>query len=185
MKLYRSKDNLEKGAVDFINQSNEVVLFSAYIKCNELRKINKENKIKQIIVRWEINDICSKASDFECLYKYCEAENILLMRNIHLHAKVFWDGDNRIFFGSANVTGRGLGEGLELSKNQFNFELNGVANQLDFHDHIYLKNIIKSSEKITYELYMKIKKNVDSFNNKHKSIPKPKEIKMDLNKKDY
>jgi hypothetical protein len=41
--------------------------------------------------------------------------------------KVFWNNQDSIVFGSANVTGRGLGE-----KNNCNYELNGIKEALSF-----------------------------------------------------
>ena len=38
--LHKSGFNLEKGAIDFINTNESVALFSAYIKLEELEKIN-------------------------------------------------------------------------------------------------------------------------------------------------
>ena len=63
--LYRSGENLFEGAKSFVDQNDEITLFSAYLKLNTLKKLNKSRHIKQIIVRWEIKDLCLGVSDFE------------------------------------------------------------------------------------------------------------------------
>jgi hypothetical protein len=68
--LHKSGHNLEKGAIDFISNNESITLFSAYIKLEELKRINNRNNIKQIIVRWEVEDLCKGVSDLE-LYQYC------------------------------------------------------------------------------------------------------------------
>ena len=74
--LAKSKINLNKYAISFLNESEEVILFSAYIRSEQLKKINQKKNIKQIVVRWEISDICFGASDLE-LYNYCKENKII------------------------------------------------------------------------------------------------------------
>ena len=59
-------------AQDFINNNDNISIFSAYIKLEQLKYLNKENKINRIIVRWEIEDLVTGVSDFEVLYEYCK-----------------------------------------------------------------------------------------------------------------
>ena len=54
--LYRSGDNLESGAINYINGVTQASLFSAYIKLAQLKTLNASKKINQIVVRWEIKD---------------------------------------------------------------------------------------------------------------------------------
>src|SRR5690554_5052493 len=117
--LYKSGINLKSGAIDFIEQNNQITLFSAYLKLEELKSLNKSKKINRIIVRWEIKDLCIGVSDLE-LYHYCIENNITLYRNTRIHLKALWNNELQVFFGSANVTRRGLGE-----EGNYNFELNG------------------------------------------------------------
>jgi hypothetical protein len=148
--LHKSGYNLEKGAIDFITNNESVTLFSAYIKLEELKRINVQNNITEIIVRWEIEDLCKGVSDIE-LYHYCIDNSISLYRNTRLHMKCFWNNQDSIVFGSANVTGRGLGE-----INNYNYELNGAKDNLSFEDITYLNKVIASSEYVTKELYEKL-----------------------------
>jgi hypothetical protein len=154
--LHKSGYNLEKGAIDFISNNESITIFSAYIKLNELKRINIHNNIKQIVVRWEIEDLCRKVSDIE-LYQYCIDNGIVLFRNTRLHMKVFWNNQDIIVFGSANVTGRGLGE-----VNNYNFELNGRIESISLHDKIYLNQVISSSEYVSKELYEKLNQIVEN-----------------------
>jgi hypothetical protein len=145
--LHKSGYNLEKGAIDFISSNESITLFSAYIKLEELKQINVKNNIKQIIVRWEIEDLCKGVSDIE-LYHYCLDNDIALYRNTRLHMKAIWNNQDSVFFGSANITGRGLGE-----KSNYNYELNGIKESIDITDIIYFNQVISSSEYVSSDLY--------------------------------
>lgn len=149
--LYRSGDNLEEAAINFVEQNNETTLFSAYLKLEQLKRINHSKKIKRIVVRWEIQDLCLGVSDIE-LYGYCLENNIALYRNTRIHLKAFWNNGGKIFFGSANVTGRGVGE-----KGKFNYELNGKINDLTFNDISYINDILINSEYVSIALFNEIK----------------------------
>ena len=148
--LYRSGENLEKGAIEFINNCETVTLYSAYLKLDELKRINEQKKIKQIIVRWEIEDLCRKISDIE-LFLYCKENSIVLYRNTRIHLKAFWDNNSEVLFGSANVTNKGLGE-----NGNFNFELNGAVREISFADQTYFNKLILDSEYVTDVLYKKL-----------------------------
>ena len=168
--LFRSGDNLESGAINYINRANQVTLFSAYIKLVQLEKLNESNKINQIIVRWEIGDLCLGVSDLE-LYEYCLKNKIALYRNTRIHLKSLWDNHSSLFFGSANATGKGLGE-----KGDYNFELNGINENLSFKDRTYLNKIILESEYVDQILYEKIKKLVNTVEmpvNEYPLLPTP------------
>ena len=149
--LHRSGDNLESEALNFVKNREEITLFSAYIKTDELRKINENMNIKQLVVRWELRDLSLGVSDFENLYEYCIENKIAFFRNTRIHLKAFWS-ENKVLFGSANVTNRGLGE-----KGNFNFELNGIQHELSFEDKQYFQKLINSSEYVDESLMVKLK----------------------------
>ena len=148
--LFKSGINLEKEVINFIRANKDITLFSAYIKTEELKKINIDNKIKRIIVRWEIQDLHLGVSDLD-LYNYCNLNNIALYRNTRLHLKVIWNNQRNIVYGSANVTSRGLGE-----SGRYNFELNGSLNMISNEDILYFNKIIFESEYVDIKLYEKI-----------------------------
>ena len=168
--LYRSGDNLELGAINYINSAKEVTLFSAYIKLTQLKSLNASKKIKQIVVQWKIKDLCLGGSDIE-LYDYCLKHKIALYRNTRIHLKSIWDNHTSLFFGSANVSGRGIGE-----KGEYNFELNGLNEELSFDDRTYLNKIILDSQYVDKKLYDEIKnlvKNVEMPVIDFPSLPTP------------
>ncbi|MEJ6776274.1 MAG: hypothetical protein QNK85_02985 [Crocinitomicaceae bacterium] len=155
--MYRSGDNLQDGAISFINEHEEITLFSAYLKLSALERLNNQGNIVQIIVRWEIEDLCKGVSDIG-LYDYCIENKIALYRNTRIHLKAFWNNKTSVLFGSANVTGRGIGE-----IGNYNFELNGKIDNISFDDQRYLNKIIHDSEYVSEELFHQIKERVDNF----------------------
>jgi hypothetical protein len=64
-----------------------------------------------------------------------------------------------VFLGSANITGRGIGE----RAGAFNFELNSLSELTEFADLLYLDKIISKSEYVTEELFEEIKKKLESL----------------------
>ena len=155
--LYKSGINLKSGAVDFIAKNNYITVFSAYLKLDQLKQLNNDNKIKQIIVRWDIQDLILGISDIE-IYQYCKEQNIALFRNTRLHLKVFWNNQFSIFFGSANLTNKGVGE-----LGNFNFELNAELNNISTNDVDYLNEILIQSEYVTEDLFLEIKDLINSI----------------------
>ena len=155
--LYKSGVNLVEGAVLFVENNSDVILFSAYLKLDALKRLNESGNIKQIIVRWGIEDLCKEVSDIE-LYHYCLNNKIVLYRNTRIHLKAFWDNNKSVFLGSANVTNKGIGE-----KGNFNFELNGIINNISLDDQSYLNKIILDSQYVTEELYEELNQIVNDF----------------------
>jgi hypothetical protein len=155
--LSKSTINLRQSAIDFVKNTESITVFSAYIKLNQLNELNELKNIKRVIIRWEIEDIIKGVSDFEDLYDYCKRNNIALLRNTRIHLKAIWDNQNSVLFGSANVTGEGIGE----KGNNFNYELAGLANPISFDDISYLNFIIQESELVTENLFLEIKNIID------------------------
>lgn len=155
--LFTSGKNLRSGATSFLVCSSNVTLFSAFMQKKQLEALNLDKKINQIIVRWDIPDLCIGVSDLD-IYDYCIENKITLFRNTRLHLKALWDvkGD-RVFFGSANVTGKGLGE-----EGNYNFELNGLSDRISFEDVLYFNKIIQSSEIVDDSLYGRLKRIVEA-----------------------
>ena len=145
--LYRSHDNLLDGIEAFIDLSDTVTLFSAYLKLDALEKINAQNKIKQIVVRWDERDLCgaSPASDLE-VFAYCKEHDIDLLRNKRLHMKALWNNESQILLGSANITKSGLG-----LRNGSNWELNGLVSHMSMEDKSYLQGIIENPKTETVD----------------------------------
>ena len=74
-----SDKEAEFETLDFISKSEEISVFSAYIRTEQLKELNKEYKINRIVVRWEIRDLHQGASDTD-LYQYCKDNKIALYR---------------------------------------------------------------------------------------------------------
>jgi hypothetical protein len=149
--LYLSGSNLKIGALDFINKSNFITLFSPYITTNQLAALNLQKKIKTVVVRWEIRDLVFGATDLE-VFHYCKDEKIALFRNSRIHLKALWSDSNEVFFGSANITNRGIGE-----EDDYNFELNGAQSEIGFREILYFNDIISTSEFVSLEMYQTFK----------------------------
>lgn len=156
--LFRSKDNLWSGSLEFLENSENITLYSAYIRTEQLKKLNVSQKIRSIIVRWDVRDIHQGASDLE-LFDYCIENDIALFRNTQIHLKCLRNEKNDVFFGSANITSRGIGS----ANDKFNFELNGLSTNISFQDILYLDGIISGSTFVTQELYDEIKESLDEL----------------------
>ena len=150
--LFRSGDNLSRGVLDFIDNSKEITLYSAYVKTNQLIKLNKDGKINRIVVRWEIKDLHQGSSDLD-LYHYCVDNRIALYRNTRIHLKCLRNNEEDVFLGSANFTGRGIGEVPPA----YNLELNALSRNISLVDALYLDKIVSQSEYMTEELFQKIR----------------------------
>jgi len=157
--LHKSGYNLEKRAIDFISNYESITILSAYIKLEQLKTLNTEKKVNRIVVRWEIEDLVKGVSDFEDLYEYCKINNIALFRNTRIHLKVIWNNENSVIYGSANISGRGIGE----KGDNYNYELAGIANPISFDDISYLNFIIQESELVNDGLLFEIKTIVDNI----------------------
>lgn len=177
--LYKSGENLFSGALDFISESKEVSLFCAYIRTEQLKELNKEGKINRIVVRWEIRDLHQGASDLE-LYNYCKENKIALYRNTRIHLKCFINEKEQVLLGSANITGRGIGE----RSTRYNFELNSINTNIDFADTLYLDKIVSQSEYVSEELFEDIKRRVGSLEDYKKQEDSYERIEVETMKKE-
>lgn len=174
--LFKSNSNLLNSTIDFINGNKTLTIFSAYIKLYQLEELNQDKKINRIVVRWEIEDLVKGVSDFEELYTYCKVYDIALYRNTRIHLKAIWNNENSVLFGSANITGKGIGE----KESNYNYELAGIANPISFEDIAYLNFIIQISELVNEDLFMEIKNLVDNIKLPTIEFPKlPTKKKMD------
>lgn len=176
MTLFRSSENLFTGAVNFLDNSDEVVLMSPYIRLDQLKNLDKKQKINQIIVRWEVKDFHLGIAEFE-LYHYCQQNHITLFRNTRIHLKCLWNEKDDIYFGSANITRRGIGE-----TSDYNFELNSSKKSIQFIDLLYLNRIIKQSDLITTKLFEELKLVVGKINAPRYKYP---QLKRTNQKIDY
>jgi hypothetical protein len=175
MTLLRSGDNLHSGIVDFIAHSETVEIYAPFITVNILDEILADTVCNQIVVRWKFGDILQEACDFEKLYEFCKNRNIALYRNTQMHLKVLVNERKQILFGSANVTNRGMG------LTNYNFELSGSFEQIEFEDEIYLSKIVDQAEYISEEVYENILARVRMLRKEYKKPPSIPEEKFSKN----
>ena len=88
----------------------DIWIISAYLKCNAIEKLmdglEQSNRVK-ILVRWQVNDILSGASDIES-YEFAMKNGWPFYARQDLHAKAYRFGSDSIFMGSPNLTSRGF-----------------------------------------------------------------------------
>ena len=159
--LYRSHDNLIPGFEQFVASHNQVTLLTAYLKLQALEEINRSNHINQIVVRWQVSDLCGKtpASELEEIWTYCKTNKIKLYRNTRLHMKVLWNNSHEAIVGSANITRNGLGlrEGA-------NWEFASRA-ELRQDDLLYLNTVLLGTDTtlVNEELYLALKQAKEQY----------------------
>jgi hypothetical protein len=154
--LFRSGDNLFEETKVFCSKAEGLWMYSPFIRVNKLKDLlEKPQKCKAIVVRWQTMDILVDVTDFEKLYEYCFVNGIKLYRNRNIHLKVIRNENNRICLGSANFTNRGIGE-----KN-YNLEFSGIFENPSNDDLKYLDDIIGGSEEVTKEYFDLLKKDID------------------------
>jgi hypothetical protein len=101
--------------------TDEVMLLSAFIKVEALKKMNLDVTLKgrrvALISRWQKFDLMNGASDIE-VYEYCKSNGWQFGINLNLHGKVYLIDRETVFLGSANLTSRGLQLG-KVSNHEF------------------------------------------------------------------
>jgi hypothetical protein len=92
--------------------TNEIRMLTAFAKVSALRFIDSQilnSKVKKkLLVRFRLEDIRQKSTDFE-IYQYCLSNGWELFINFDLHSKLFVFDSKRFMLGSANLTLSGLG----------------------------------------------------------------------------
>lgn len=109
---------------DLNKAENTISIITAFCKTNAIEFIDqqikkKENISKRILVRFQLDDILSQATDLE-IYDYCKKNHWKLYVQFNLHAKVYTIDQKICYMGSANATKKGLSiaerGNLEMSK---------------------------------------------------------------------
>jgi hypothetical protein len=92
--------------------TNEIKMLTAFAKVSALKYIDSQilnTKVKKkLLVRFRLEDILQKSTDFE-IYQYCLSNGWELFINFDLHSKLFVFDNKRFMLGSANLTLSGLG----------------------------------------------------------------------------
>lgn len=138
--------------------SSMASICSAYTKKNILEKIYlniQKNQKARVLVRWELNDLVSGASDLEA-YLYCKEVGWDFYINNNSHVKIYSFPPSGILVGSANATNSGLG-----ISNDPNIEAGTVVADLP-ENIFFIENLFKQSVLMTDELFLEMKKCLES-----------------------
>lgn len=179
MSLLRSGENLLDRVKSFIHGSDEVTVYSPFIRVNKLSEILGDVKCNNVVVRWQAVDILIGVSDFEELYQFCVENNITLYRNPKVHLKAILNDKDEVVFGSSNVTNMGMGN------TNYNLELSGQQNQLALEDLTYLKRIIKESDLVDEDYFNEFKEEIDKKRAAFKKPPRVQEINIKTQERDH
>jgi len=159
--IYKNGMDLQPKLIEFLNSSNSIYIFSAYIKLETLKKIIKKNtNVKAVFVRWEPKDLIVGSSDLE-VYSFLREKNIPLFRNSRLHLKAYLDDYKRCFLTSANISSRALNI-PEFEK--YNYEIGTVVESLKVEDRLYFNMIESESLLITDNVYNQISQQLLDMN---------------------
>lgn len=148
-----SSVNIAFNLSQFLESSREVDIFAPFIKLDTLKAIFKSVQIKKICVRWHLKDLVEGSSDLE-LFLFCQEKGIPLYRNPRIHLKAFTNDNRQCFFGSANISSRGMSN---CTDGISNFELCGLGSNLGLDDYLYFQSILDSSIIVTQEIYEELK----------------------------
>lgn len=101
---------------ELANVNQRVWLCSAYIKSSAFLRLLSLRKASEklqasVLVRWQVQDLISGASDLD-LFLICREQNINLYMRLDFHGKVYAIPPKGISVGSTNATASGLGFGV-------------------------------------------------------------------------
>jgi phosphatidylserine/phosphatidylglycerophosphate/cardiolipin synthase-like enzyme len=148
--LFKNGVDLQTKLAGYISASQDLCIFSPYIKLETLKALIKESdKVKAIFVRWEARDLIQGASDLE-VYPYLKSKEIALFRNSRLHLKAYLDEYKKCFLTSANISSRALN--LPPYSN-YNYEIGTVVEELGIEDRLYFQKIERDSMLITDSIF--------------------------------
>lgn len=163
--LHKNGIDLLPKLSEYISHSQNLFIFSAYIKLETLKAlIDEQENVRAIFVRWETKDLILGASDLE-IYPYLKEKKITLYRNPRLHLKAYLDEYKTCFLTSANISSRALNL-PEYSR--YNYELGIVVENLGIEDRLYFSIIESESILITDNIYNQL---IEQLPEKKKEFP--------------
>jgi hypothetical protein len=173
--IFKNGFDLSSSLVDFINNSECIYIYTAYIKLETLKAlIESSDNVKAVFVRWEPKDLITGASDLE-IYPYLKSKGISLYRNPRIHLKVYLDGFKRCFITSANISSRALN--LPVYAN-YNYEIGTITEEICIEDRLYFNTIENESILITDAIYKQLN---EQLTEKKKKFPNEDDFKFDFN----
>jgi hypothetical protein len=166
MSIIFSKEFISVLEKEIKDTKNEIHIISAFCKENILdfieKHLNKKVKIKKLLVRFTLDDILTKVTDFS-LYEYCKNNNWEMFVQFNLHAKTYIFDKKRCIIGSANLTNRGVG-----ISTYSNIEISSLDN-IEEIDMIKIDNLFKNSIIMNDKIYELMIENVRNIQDNQKS----------------
>lgn len=174
--LLSNKTNLLPSLISFIEKSESLTIYSAFIKNDLLKEIVKhaDGRIQQIIVRWQSDDLIKGISDLD-VYKTCRQNNITLYRNTSLHAKCIVNEKGDCILGSSNYTNKGM-----LKSEASNWEINTKVQQIDFDSRVLLQRILLESNLVTEEWVKEVEELIKDYDKNEETIELPSAENIDF-----
>lgn len=158
--LVKSGVNMFDSLLDFFSESDNVQIYSAYIKYDALRELIGSNldKIESVCVRWEPKDLIQGSSDIE-IYPFLKRHNIPLYINRRIHLKAYIDNYHYCYVGSNNISERALAkDGASLV---YNYEVGCFVAELSIDDRLYFNHILNEATLVDDKLFGAIKSYVE------------------------
>ena len=160
MPILISEQILHQICEELSNITESFTLISAYCKTPLITYlesfITDRSLIKNLIVRMKPEDILAGATDLE-LYPYCKQHGWNMFFRLDLHAKTYIFDNLRCVLGSANATSSGLSIG-----GIGNYEM-AALNEIDDSDRQQVRNLFKSSVRMTDALYSAMLETISSM----------------------
>lgn len=149
----------------------ELLILCPYIQPLVLDKLLHNCKTKKItiITSWKLQDLLLGSSDLD-IYNFCKNNGIYLYINNRVHLKALIKDYKTCIFGSANISGKGLG-----LVNDYNYELFSVETPISSEERLYFNKILNEALLVDDKVYNFFKDKIKDL----EKIPSVKEI--DLN----
>ena len=144
---------------EFLSRTDhEIIIICPYIRTDVLGKLIPDKNVKKtIITTWNLRDLQLGSSELD-LYRYCKENKITLFINRRIHLKAFINDYSSCFFGSANISKRGL-----ALVNDYNYELAKKVDKLTVEDKIYFKKILNESILVNDQVYAEYVKSLQKL----------------------
>ena len=143
----------------FRGAESEILIVTAFCTAEATRRVLNEVHASTgitLVTRWSRNDITSGASDLDVFDVIMERGG-RMFRNDRLHAKIYMVDKHKYLFGSANLTGRGIG----LSGIVSNIECLSFEEDVHTEDIALLNSIIRESQIVNHELVEEMRQQLE------------------------
>lgn len=135
-----------------LTAQDSLTIFAPYINSSVLASLLKDIEVEvSIITTWKVRDLWLGYSDLE-LFTLSETLGFRVYLNNNIHLKAYLRDWISCIYGSANLTGAGLG----ISKNP-NYELCGNASKIGPETLLYFRRILGESSLLDASLYESFK----------------------------